>query len=60
MASFERTYSVVERSSQDSTLNEGTSYVRGYESSEILERRENEASINEENQPQGEPYKNPL
>lgn len=48
MDSFERTYSVVEQSSENSTSNEGTSYVREYKASlnEIFERRETEASTN--------------
>lgn len=53
MGSFERTYSVVERSSEDSSSNDVTSLLRGYEedtlSNEIFEGRENEAFTNEEN-----------
>lgn len=65
MVSFERTISVVEISLEDSTSNEGTSFVRGCKeeasSSEIFERkRENNASIINNNQPQLEPLKNLL
>lgn len=61
MISFKRTYSIVERSSEDSTSNEKISSVKGCEekalSNKIFEKRENIASINQEESTSGKNIK---